>query len=117
MHGNNAVALVAYLAHVRRIGAGDGCIIGTDRFEHAQAVLVDVDAGAGGAQLLAALVHAHAPATLRERAGGGEPGKPGPGDFGVALRHTHRMLWQSARPTLCRELVSRFRSSPEFAAR
>src|SRR5262249_3108041 len=102
MHGNNAVALVAYLAHVRRIGARDGGIVGADRLEHTQAVLVDVDAGAGGAQLLGALMHAHAPSPLRERAGSGEAGKPGPGDLGVALRHMEGMLWQGARRALCR---------------
>src|SRR5262249_23705363 len=80
----------------------DGCIIGADRFEHAQAVLVDVDAGAGGTQLLGALMHAHTPAPLRERAGGGEPGKPGAGDFGVALRHMYGMLWQRGRRPLRR---------------
>ena len=60
-------------------------VIGADRLQHAQPVLVDVDAGAGGAQPIGALVHAHAPAALGERAGRGQPGKARADDFRMSL--------------------------------
>ncbi len=72
---------------MRERRAFHGVVIGPDRFEHAQAVLVDVDAGAGRAQPVGALMHAHAPAALRQRAGRGQAGKSGADDFGVTLAH------------------------------
>ena len=81
------IAVVAHFAGVRERRTFHRGVIGAERFQHAQAVLIDVDAGAGGAQLFAALVHAHAPTALAERAGSGKPGKPGPGDLGVSLPH------------------------------
>ena len=87
MHREQLVVVVAHLAGMRERRALHRRVIGAERLQHPQPVLVDVDAGAGGAQLAAALVHPHAPAALRERAGGGEPGKAGSGDLGVSLLH------------------------------
>ena len=93
-------AVVAHLAGVRDRRALDRRLVGADRFEHAQAVLVDVDARAGGAQRIGALVHAHAPAALRQRAGRGQPGKSGADDFRVPFGHA-AMLWhRTARAAL-----------------
>src|SRR5207247_10189362 len=67
-----ASVLVAGPAPPRARAVADRVLGGAERLEHAQAVLVDVDAGAGGAQAVGALVHPHTPAALRERAGGGQ---------------------------------------------
>src|SRR5262249_11910938 len=65
--------------------------LGPPRREHAQPVLVDVDTRAGGAQALPALVHAHAPIALRERAGRGQACETRAGDFGVPFHGA--ILW------------------------
>src|SRR5262249_35195568 len=67
---------------------------GADRREHAQPVLIDVDARAGGAQALPALVHAHAPAALRQRAGRGQAGETRASDLGVPFHGA--ILWHGA---------------------
>ena len=92
VHRDQPVVAVAHFAGVGERRALDRGVIGADRFEHAQAVLVDVDAGAGGAQPVAALVHAHAPAALRQRAGRGEAGKAGADDLGVSLAHGRLLM-------------------------
>src|SRR6266850_3393495 len=80
-----AVVLVAGLAQPRARAVADRVLAGAERLEHAQAVLVDVDAGPGGAQALGALVQAHAPAALRERAGCGQPCETAADDLNAAL--------------------------------
>ena len=87
VHRDHPVLVVAHLAGVGERRAMDRRRIGADRLQHAQAVLVDVDAGAGGAQPVGALVHAHAPAALRQRAGRRQPGKARADDFRMTLRH------------------------------
>src|SRR6185295_11426727 len=91
---NHTVAIVAHLAGMGERRALDRRGIGADRREHAQPVLVDVDAGARGAQALSALVHAHAPAALRQSAGRGQAGETRAGDFGVPLHGA--ILWHRA---------------------
>src|SRR6516162_4153901 len=87
VNGDQPAALVAHFAGMRKRRALNGSGIGAYRFENAQAVLVDVNAGARCAQALGALVHANAPAALRQSAGRGEPGKSSTGDLGVAPSH------------------------------
>ena len=87
VHRDHPVLVVAHLAGMGERRAVDRRGIGADRLQHAQAVLVDVDARAGGAQPIGALVHAHAPAALRQRAGRGQPGKSRADDFRAALLH------------------------------
>ena len=67
--------------------AFDRGFIGTDRLQHAQTVLVNINARASSAQPIAALMHTHAPAALRQGAGRGEAGKSGADDLGVSLAH------------------------------
>src|SRR5262249_34165027 len=78
-----------------------GGSIGAYRFENAQAVLVDVNTGAGGAQALGALVHPNAPAALRQRAGRGEAGKSSTGDLGVARDRPAAADRRVRRPSAC----------------
>ena len=90
-----AIVLVARLAHEVARVVGERLLERPERLQHAQAVFVDVDAGAGGAQALGALVQPHAPAALRERAGGGEAGEAAADDLGAArtahlLQNTRR---------------------------
>ncbi len=67
MHREHAVLLVAHLAGMGEGRALHRLVVGAELFEDAKPVLVDVDAGAGRAQLRRALVQAHAPALLRQR--------------------------------------------------
>ena len=87
MHRNQLVPAIADLAGVRERRALNCGIIGADCFQYAQAVLVDVNAGTGGAQAIGAFVHAHAPAALRQRARRGQPGKSGADDLRVSFLH------------------------------
>jgi hypothetical protein len=87
MHRNQPIASVAHLACMREWGAFDRGIISPDRFKHAQPILVDVDAGAGGAQAVGTLMHAHAPAALCQRACRREAGKTGADDFSLSFAH------------------------------
>ena len=84
MNRDDAVMMVARLARVRHQGALDRVLVGAERLKHAQAVLVDVNSGAGRAQLVGAFMHAHLPSPLRQRAGGREAGESGTDDFGAA---------------------------------
>jgi hypothetical protein len=86
---------------MRKRRAFHGGSIGAYRFENAQAVLVDVNTGAGGAQALGALVHPNAPAALRQSAGRGEPGKSSTGDLGVALAHPAASERPVCGPSAC----------------
>src|SRR5262249_39713937 len=86
--------MVAHLADMDERCTPDRLLIGADRREHAQPVLVNIDARASGAQSLPALVHAHAPAALRQRAGRGQPSKPRAGDFGMSF---HQLSYDTAR--------------------
>src|SRR5260370_39976951 len=73
--------------------------VGADRREHAQPVLVNIDARAGGAQAFPALVHAHAPAVLRKGASRGQASKSRAGDFGVSLHRAALMQVSSVGST------------------
>ena len=92
VHRDQPVVAVAHFAGMGERRALDRGVIGADRLEHPQAVLVDVDARAGGAQPVAALMHAHAPAALRQRAGRGEAGKAGADDLGMSLAHGRLLM-------------------------
>ena len=92
MGRDQPVAAVTHFAGMGERGAFDCGGIGADSFENAQAILVNVNAGAGGAQAIGALVHAHAPAALGKRARRGQPGKSGAGDFGTTLGHRATVL-------------------------
>ena len=75
---------VVAVAHLPRIHQGRGrhrLRIGAERLQHTQAVFVDVDAGACGAQPVGPLMDADTPPALRQRAGGGQSGKTRPDDF------------------------------------
>ena len=85
VRGEQAVVLVARLAHAVACAAADRVVARAERFQHAQAVLVDVDAGAGGAQPIGTLVQPHPPAPPREGARGGEPGEAAAYDLGPAF--------------------------------
>src|SRR5262249_12001252 len=92
MGRDQPAAAVAHLAGMGERRAFDRCAIGPDRFQNAQTVLVDVNAGAGGAQAVGALMHAHAPAALRQGTSGGQSGKSGASDFGVTASHGAMLL-------------------------
>ena len=51
----------------------------------------------------AALVHAHAPAALRERAGRGQPGKARSDDFSATLDHSAMLRHRAMKGSPCRE--------------
>src|SRR5262249_14408260 len=100
VHRDQPVAVIADLAGVGERRTLDRLVVGADRRQHAQPVLVDVDARAGRAQALPALVHAHAPAALRQRTGRRQAWQTGPGDFGVPFHGAilwHRMIEGSPR--------------------
>src|SRR5262249_30393160 len=100
VNGDQPAALVTHFASMRKRRAFHGGGIGAYRFENAQAILINVNAGAGGAQAVGALMHANAPAALRQSPARGEPGKSSTGDFGVALAHpaaSERLVCRSVR--------------------
>ena len=70
----------------------DRGVIGADRLENAQAIFINVNAGARRAQAIGALVHAHGPAALGQRASRGQSGKSRAGDFGVTSGHGATLL-------------------------
>jgi len=95
----NALAAVATRAGVEIVtsstaaaATADGELILADGLENAQAILVDVNAGAGRAQAVGALVHAHAPAALGKRASRRQSGKASAGDFGMPSGHGATVL-------------------------
>ena len=87
---DGVVPVVPHLARAAGEGAPRGGFVGAHRLEHLQPVLVDVDARARGAQPVAGLVDADAPAALGEGRRGGQPGEPGAGDLDVPPRRRHR---------------------------
>ena len=87
MHRDHPVAVVAHLAGMGEGRAFHRRVVGAHRREHAQPVLIDIDACAGCAQALPALVHAHAPAALRQRAGRREAGETCAHDLRVSFFH------------------------------
>ena len=87
MHRDHPVAVVAHLAGMGEGRAFHRRIVGIHRREYAQPVLVDIDACTGCAQAFPTLVHAHAPAALRQRAGRREAGKTCAHDFRVSFFH------------------------------
>ena len=97
MHRQHAVLLVAHLAGMRERRALHRLVIGAELFEHAQAVLVDVDAGAGRPKFGRAFVQPHAPALPGERYGGGETRKSATDDFGMSFG-LHVSCWSFGRP-------------------
>src|SRR5262249_49043246 len=94
VHRDHPVAIVADLAGMGERRALDRLVIGANRRQHAQPVLIDVDARAGGAQALPALVHAYAPAALRQRTGRGPACAARAGDCGVPFPGA--ILWHRA---------------------
>src|SRR5581483_6761874 len=87
MHRNGAVAVITHLARMRDRCTAYRIVIGAERLEDAQAVLVEINTGAGGAEPIGPLVHAHLPAALRERAGCGQTREARADDLGSPLRH------------------------------
>src|SRR5579871_3937998 len=92
MHRDQPIAAVAHLARMCKRRALHRGIVGADRLQHAQAVLVDVNAGASGAQPVGTLMHAHAPAALGQRAGCGQTGKSCASDLGMPLAHRRLLM-------------------------
>ena len=64
------------------------------------------------AQLLAALVHAHAPAALRQCAGSRKSGKSGAYDFGVPLVHWRQIIIMA--PSYCTNWLVKSSSTGVF---
>src|SRR6185437_15445629 len=87
VHRNQLVIAIAHLARMGERRTLDRFIVSADGFKDAQPVFVDVDSSAGGAQTVGALMHAHAPATLRQGTRRGQAGKSGAGNFRVAFGH------------------------------
>ena len=84
--------IVTHFASMGERRAFDRGVIGPDRFQNPQAVLIDVNAGAGGAQAIGALVHAYAPTALGECAGCRQSGKSSARDFGMPSGHGATVL-------------------------
>src|SRR5262249_7370356 len=80
------IVLITDLPSVRKGRALDRFFESAESLEHAQPVLVDVDAGARGAQLVGALVHAHLPSALRQSTGRRQSGEPGSDDLSATRR-------------------------------
>ena len=87
MQRDQTVAAVANLTGMGKGGPFHRGVVGADRFQNAQTVLIDVNPGAGRAQAIGSLVYAHAPAPLRQRARRRETGKSGADDLCKPLGH------------------------------
>src|SRR6185436_11242756 len=104
MRGKQAIVLVARLAREMAGAVTQRLLGGADGLQHAQAVLVDVDARSSGAQPIGALVQPHAPAALRQRAGRGQPCETPADDFCLTFHLVQNTVTcsTSASPSLPR---------------